>query len=323
MTAIRVRSGRPQSWGASPARPWLEGLSAAIGVAALAAAIAVAMVGGEARDEHGASVDAAGAASASSSTVGGGASTVIGGYGGTTYTYPSEVRITKPGAIDMSVRDFGWIGLPFKSPIYYGVRVQRWGASGTVGSMIDFTHAKAIANANDVASMSGTRDGATVPAKARVGDVFKHLEFSHGHNMLTLNGLFRWPALGAKIRPYAGIGGGISLPHTEIGFRSAENKRTYEYQLAGLVGQVLAGIEIDLGRSALFIEYKFSYAPYDVPLSEEPRGDLLFTDLWRQFRAWTSGNPPPGGRLATTLATHHGIGGMLLRLGQPSAATAR
>ena len=152
--------------------------------------------------------------------------TVVGGYGGTTYTYPSTVTIRKPGAIDMTVKDFEWLGQPFKSPIYYGVRVQKWSQLPGFGSMVDFTHAKAIARANDLATFSGTRDGAPVAAKARIGDVFRHLEFSHGHNMLTYNGLFRWPSIGARLRPYVGIGAGITLPHTEIGFNDGKGKRT-------------------------------------------------------------------------------------------------
>jgi hypothetical protein len=71
----------------------------------------------------------------------------------------------------------------------------------------------------------------------------------------------------------------------------------------------------------VFFEYKLSYAPYEVPLSQEPRGFLLVTDVWRQFRAWMSGEEPPGGRLATNLATHHGIGGVLVRVG-PAAVSA-
>ncbi len=239
--------------------------------------------------------------------------TVIGAYGGVTYTHPSVVSITDPGRTNLAVRDFNWIGMPFKSPIYYGVRVQRWSALPGFGSMVDFTHAKAIAVASDTARFEGTRDGRPVPPQAKIGDVFKHLEFSHGHNMLTFNGLYRWPAVFGRVRPYAGLGAGITLPHTEIGFRD-KNTRTYEYQFAGLVGQALGGLEINLGRTSIFFEYKFSYAPYEVPLSEEPKGWLLVTDIWRQFKAWASGEKPTGGRLATNLATHHGVGGVLVRV---------
>jgi lipid A oxidase len=238
---------------------------------------------------------------------------VVGAYSGVSYTHPSEVRIVSPGQTDMTMRDFDWIGRPFKSPIYYGLRAQRWLPSAVFGAMVDFTHAKAIAPADGEASFSGTRDGKPLPPRDKVGAVFKHLEFSHGHNILTLNGLFRMPVFWMGLRPYLGLGGGVSLPHTEVGLRG-DAARTYEYQYAGVVGQLLAGLEFRLGPATMFVEYKFTYAPYDVPLSHEPYGWIFVTDIWRQFRAWIAGEQPPGGRLRTTLATQHGISGLLIRL---------
>lgn len=250
---------------------------------------------------------------------------VVGAYGGITFTHPSVVSITKPGVTDMTVKDFNWIGSPFKAPIYYGIRVQHWQPLSGFGGMVDFTHAKAIALASDTATFSGTRDGKAVEPKAQIGKVFRHLEFSHGHNMLTYNGLFRWPTLGAlsgPFRPYVGLGGGITLPHTEIGFAD-KNTRTYEYQFAGFVAQILGGVEISLGAASMFVEYKFSYSPYEVPLSEEPRGFILFTDLWRQIKAWALSEAPTGGRLSTILATQHGNAGVLRRVGTLPSPAAR
>ncbi len=238
---------------------------------------------------------------------------LIGGYSGVAYTHPSTVTIRDRARTDMTVKDFSWIGRPFKAPIYYGVRGIAWPEGSRFGAMIDFTHAKAIANYDDIGTFSGTADGRPLPAKARMRDVFKHLEFSHGHNMVTFNGMARLGLFVPHISPYLGIGGGISLPHTEVALRS-ENGRTYEYQYTGLVGQALAGLEIRLGRISLFFEYKYSYAPYDVPLSGVVNGWLLVTDLWRQLTAWLSGEKPPRGTLQTTLKTHHAIGGVLVRV---------
>lgn len=244
----------------------------------------------------------------------------VGGYGGVSFTHPSAVRIVNPNATDMTITDFNWIGRPFKSPIYYGVRTQHWSPGALTGAMVDFTHAKAIAEKEDVATFTGTHNGQPLPPKAKVGDVFRHLEFSHGHNILTLNGLFRMPGSWLPVRPYFGLGGGASFPHTEVGLRAETGKRTYEYQFAGFAGQVLAGIEVPLGRASVFFEYKFTYAPYSVPLSHEPYGWVFVTDVWRQFRAWMSGEQPPGGALTTTLATHHGISGVLVRTGAGASA---
>jgi hypothetical protein len=244
---------------------------------------------------------------------------MAGGYGGVSYTHPSTVEFSKPGSTDLKVDGFGWIGRPFKSPIYYGLRAIAWQPASRFGAMLDFTHAKAIANPEDTARFTGTRDGKAMPPTAKIGDAFRHLEFSHGHNIVTLNGMARLGLL-ARVRPYLGVGGGITLPHTEVGF-AGETPRTYTYQFAGFAGQALAGIEIPLGRVSLFLEYKFTYAPYTVPLSHEPYGWLLVTDVWQQLREWLSGTPPPGGWLRTTLVTDHGIGGVLVRVTRPNSAS--
>jgi hypothetical protein len=236
---------------------------------------------------------------------------LVGGYGGVSLTLPSTVEIENPGRTDMTIRDFSWIGRPFKSPIYYGLRSQRWTSGSPFGGMIDFTHAKAIASQDDVATLTGVRNGESLPPKARVGDIFRHFEFSHGHNIVTLNGMIRMPALSLPIRPYFGLGAGVSLPHTEIGFQK-ENQRTYEYQFAGFAGQFLVGLQVPLGRLSVFAEYKFTYAPYSVPLTNDPHPWLLVTDVWRQLVAMYKEEAPPGGVLSTTLMTHHGISGILV-----------
>ncbi len=243
----------------------------------------------------------------------------VGAYGGVSYTHPSTVTIRNPGRTEMTVKDFGWDGKPFKSPVYYGIRALSTMSGTRFSGMLDYTHAKAIARPDDVAAFAGQLDGKPLAPKAKIGEVFRHLEFSHGHNIVTLNGIMRLGTLMPRVRPYLGLGAGITLPHTEIGYWKDENLRTYEYQYAGLAGQALAGAEVKLGRVTVFIEYKLTYTPYDVPLSGVRNGHLLVTDVWRQFRAWMKREIPPEGRLATTLVTHHAIAGTLVRVsGQPS-----
>ncbi|MEM1307444.1 MAG: hypothetical protein AAGG99_07960, partial [Pseudomonadota bacterium] len=220
-----------------------------------------------------------------------------GAYGGVSYTHPSTVVIKNGNRTDVTVSGFDWVGKPFKAPIYYGARIQRW-FSGRVGAMVDFIHAKAIARDEDTATYTGQHNGTPLPETATIEDVFRKLEFSHGHNMLTLNGLLRLAPSWMRLRPYIGVGGGVSLPHTEVGFR-ADNTRTYEYQFTGFAGQALAGLEIQLGRASVFLEYKFTYAPYNVPLTQRSSKDFLVTDVWYQIRDWFAGKAPEGGRLDT------------------------
>jgi lipid A oxidase len=323
--AMGVWAAGRRTW--RPSAAGLDRIAAVTGMAALAA-IAIdwtretPVIGAVPGNPIERASDKAPASSAASgrSTAGRRGEVLAGGYLGVTHTHPSVVTVKNPGRTDMSLGPIEWEGKPFKSPIYYGLRVSHWGEGARVGTLLDFTHAKAIARFDEETSFKGTLEGKPLPPRAKVGDVFKHLEFSHGHNMLTLNGLLRLGSF--RLQPYVGAGGGISLPHTEIGYRG-EPGRTYEYQYAGLVGQVLAGLEVQVGGARIFVEYKFSYAPYDVPLSGVVNGWILFTDLWRQTSAWARGEAPPGGRLTTPLLSHHAIGGAMVRVTGARAAAAQ
>lgn len=165
----------------------------------------------------------------------------VGAYAGSPYTYASDVRFTKPGT-DMTVRGIDWEGKPFDNPIYYGARIARWLPASALGGMIDFTHSKAYAPLEtQTAQMTGTRDGKPADAVVKLDSLFHKLEFTHGHNMLTLNALLRLPFRTAFLSPYVGIGGGASLPHTEVQFKGGA--RTYEYQYTGPALQFVAGLK--------------------------------------------------------------------------------
>jgi lipid A oxidase len=245
-----------------------------------------------------------------------GRETVIGAYSGAPYNYPSAARVTNPGgpgATDFTVDPVNWYTAPFKSPIYYGARVQRWFAGGRTGGMVDFIHSKAIAPLDEESGFTGTLDGQPLAPRARIADVFRKFEFSHGHNMLLFNGLVRLPGIGARISPYAGAGVGASLPHTEVELTNGGHPRTYEYNYAGPATQALLGVEIRLARVSFFVEYKFTYAHYSAPLSQVD-GSWLPLDMWRQVKRWFAGEAPPGGHIATELAAHQIVSGLAVRL---------
>jgi lipid A oxidase len=237
---------------------------------------------------------------------------VVSAYMGAPYTYPSDVTVKTPGRHDFTAKDVEWIGEPFDNPIYYGARVIGWG-SGATGAMLDFTHSKAVAERTQILDIEGLLNGKPAEPGQKIKQVFQKLEASHGHNMLTLNGLLRLPSLfAARARPYVGVGAGVSLPHSEVHF-AGDKKRTYEYQYAGPAGQALVGLEFRVNRMSYFIEYKFTVAPYRIPLTED-NGYLLFTDLWRQAKRWWNGEEPAAGWLTTTFASHQVIGGLGVRV---------
>lgn len=237
---------------------------------------------------------------------------MIAAYGGVPYTYPSDVKFAKPGVHDFTVKDVEWRGMPFINPIYYGVRVMRWFGSGRTGSMLDFTHSKAISDRKQEVQFEGTLNGKPAPAKDLIGNVFNKLEASHGHNMLTLNGLLRLPSFTFRVSPYVGLGAGVSLPHSEIHVVT-DPSRTYEYQMAGPVGQALVGLEFRFSKMSYFLEYKFTLADYRMPLTGRD-GDILFTDIWQQFSEWWNGTAPRDGWAETRFTSHQVIGGIGVRL---------
>lgn len=241
---------------------------------------------------------------------------VIAGYGGAPYTHPSDVHFDKTGVTDMTARKVNWEGRPFKSPVYYGIRTMTWSGGGPFGAMLDFTHSKTISQRAQEIELSGTRNGQRVPDRAKVDDIFRHLEFSHGHNTLVLNGLVRLADLAPRFGPYVGGGIGVALPHTEVGFRDGE-PRTYEYQYVGPAAQALVGVELRLPRVSLFLEYKFTIAHYEAPMTQRD-GGWFPEDFLRQFRGYWREESPAGGFLTTMLASHQVASGLGIRF-RPAA----
>lgn len=242
----------------------------------------------------------------------------FGAYLGAPYHYPSDFHLKKTGVTDLTIKDIPWYTNPFENPLYYGVRFQRWFEGGRLGTMLDFTHSKVYAPMKEgERTFEGTLDGKPAPASAKIGDYFNKLEWTHGHNMLTLNGLLRLPSLGV-ISPYAGVGAGMSFPHSEIHLKTDE-KRTYEYQYTGPCAQALFGLEFRLRTGSIFIEYKFTAADYWGPLTGRD-GTWFPIDMWRQFSRWWSGEEPPNGWAGSKLVSHQVIGGFLVRF-VPKTAT--
>ena len=289
----------------------------AFAAAALIAVVAVPAVMEQASDRD-ASTAAASTPGPASATAPHGGEWMFAGYTGIPYTYPSDVSVTQTGVHDFTAKGVEWEGRPFVNPIYYGARIVRWNESARTGAMLDFIHSKTIGRLSDEVEVTGTFNGAPAPERAVLRDIFKRVEASHGHNMLTLNGLLRLPSFGFRLYPYVGAGAGISLPHAEVHV-NGRPARTFEYQVAGPVAQALIGIELRAARVSYLFEYKFTLAPYVMPLTERD-GSLLIFDLWNQLNEWLSGDEPPGGYARTNLVSHQGIAGIGIRTSATLAA---
>lgn len=166
----------------------------------------------------------------------------------------SDVTGTLPAGADFA-GDFskfiGWDGKSFAMPPYYGLRATYW-TEGNTGWSLEFTHAKVYAGAD-------------------MEPEFERLEFTDGHNIITVNYGKRWPQLWNNVTPYASFGLGIALPHVDITPVGGES--TYGYQLTGPAARLTAGAAYPLNDSwNLFGEYQMTVSQNEVSL--EGGGDL-------------------------------------------------
>lgn len=188
-------------------------------------------------------------------------------YGGIAKTTKSDVALARPGGTDLKFAGASWTDESFQSPIYYGFRLSYWigGRTGRWGLALDFTHAKMYADLEDTVAVSGQLNGSPVNGSQRLGDTFQALAFSHGHNLLTLNGIYRWFPTGerdgsflGRLQPYVGLGVGVAIPHVEA---NVDGTVTDEYRVSGPAFEGRAGANFDVVRYlSAFAEYKLSYA---------------------------------------------------------------
>lgn len=195
---------------------------------------------------------------------------------GTAHTASSQVELSRPGPTALNFDAVSWEDSSFEGPMYYQVRFTYWSNRREHwGISLDFTHAKAEGEVDRLVDVSGIRDGQPVSGQELVADTFDRLTFSHGHNMLTVNGNYRFGAPSRRIRPYLGFGAGAALPRVEV---RVEDSITDEYQAAGPTLLVLGGVDLEALRWLTFaLEYKLSYSSLDADLVD---GGSLQTDLW-------------------------------------------
>ena len=59
--------------------------------------------------------------------------------------------------------------------------------------MLDYSHAKVVADKGAVVSVSGLRDGIPVGPTDKVGNTFQVMEFTDGLNEFFFGAEYRWP----------------------------------------------------------------------------------------------------------------------------------
>ncbi len=195
----------------------------------------------------------------------------VGFYMGQSIAPRSDVTMKAPDDTDITLKNLKWKSDSFRPSPYYGGRAIDWNARvPALGVMVDYTHAKATADRTQTVSQSGRRSGKEVPPNEPFEATFRKLEFTHGLNFLTINGVYRAAGLHRRIIPYAGIGIGFTIPfvHARLPGRP-KSEEILEAQMTGIAYQVLGGIEwrvFKSDRKSVFTEYKLTYMTHDVKM---------------------------------------------------------
>ena len=139
----------------------------------------------------------------------------------------------------------GWEGKSFDAPIYYGIRTTFW-RSDKLSYGAEFTHTKAYA-----------------PNKALQSAGFDRLEFTDGHNIITLNINRRWEL--GEFNTYSLVGLGIAIPHVDA--LPSGGLHTFEYQYSGPAVRGAVGLSRKLNdKFSIFTEYQFTASDNKVSL---------------------------------------------------------
>jgi len=200
----------------------------------------------------------------------------VGGYGGWSGSVDSDIHLSQPGGTNLTLNDVPWESEPFGTPPYWGARGTYWfNSAPNWGLMVDYNHAKVIADQGAVVGVSGTRDGIKLGPKDRVGNTFQVMEFTNGINEIFFGGQYRW--MHERWTPYVGFGVGFAFPHVEVRRDGSNQPYTYDYQVTGVAVEGLVGLEYHLTQHfSLFGDYKLSYSDNDASLKD---GASLQTDI--------------------------------------------
>lgn len=165
-------------------------------------------------------------------------------YGGRSWPAASDLTL-RVGGERLEIRRVRWDDESFESPIYYGLRVRLERAGRPWSAVIDFTHAKVVADPTQEVDLEGSFRGAVVDGRRPLADVLEHLEMSHGYNVLTIGARRRWTPGGSheRLGLHAGAGLGVLVPHVEV---RVGGERTFRHQLTGPLARLGLGASVRL-----------------------------------------------------------------------------
>lgn len=186
-------------------------------------------------------------------------------YGGSSSAKDSDLHVRIPShGINATFKDVSWRGEPFEQPPYYGYKIgQYFKSDPNWGVELDFTHYKVYANNHRTVSMSGTWNGAPLPATGQMDQYVQAFGISHGVNVFSLNLLYRLTSKGSpsfphgRLQPFIGAGPSFYVLHPENQVDGVKNAQ--KYKSSGIGWQALAGVRYGLAkRTSVFVEGKYT-----------------------------------------------------------------
>lgn len=189
-------------------------------------------------------------------------------YTGSSFTRNSDLSIKQGGiGTDITIHDVEWGADPFKPAPYYGLRLIHFlSARPNWGIGLDYTHYKMYAETNRVPQVSGIWKNTAVNVNAPMSQYVQHFEVSHGVNMLSLIGVYRWTNAASRLRPYLGAGLTYYVPHSENTVDNRSHATGYESSGGGY--QLLGGAQYQLTQKVgIFAEAKFNSGTVKVDIA--------------------------------------------------------
>lgn len=184
---------------------------------------------------------------------------------GNARTYRSDLRLIQPATgTNVTFRNVSWrlashLSAPYFSLRYGGYfpRYRHWGLE------FNYTHNKAVLNAQESVPVSGTLNGQAVNAVRPISDTIQRLEILNGENIFALNLLYRSTGRETPSFPqgrtqfYVGMGPAFYWLHNSN--RVNNQNSASSYQASGIGFESLLGVSYGLTRRfSLFLEGKYT-----------------------------------------------------------------
>lgn len=187
-------------------------------------------------------------------------------YTGSSKTRQSDLKLSQPAlGTDLAAQGVRWSADPFRPAPYYGLRVTHFAdEASSWGFAVGYTHYKIYAKTDREVTVSGTSRGAPVSAVVPLNQFVQRFEISHGVNVLSLDGVYRWAG---HVEPYVGLGAAYYLAHAESTVGGAPHETGY--QPSGFGVQTFAGLRWRMTeRTGLFAEARYDTGKARVDIAD-------------------------------------------------------